>query len=184
MDQKTSDDSSYKDCQPERKYSRAQELVNNLPYIVMLSLGAAIFLTGFEKSAWSWLLVGVYLIYGVGGVCWIMIFICPYCAYWGTRSCPCGYGAIAAKLREKGTIDQFNQKFRKHIWMIVPLWFIPLLAGVPIIIRSFSWPMLLLLAAFVLDAFVILPLLSVKHGCKGCPQRSSCPWMRPKTNRL
>ena len=33
---------------------------------------------------------------------------------------------------------------------------------------------------FAVDAFVVLPLLSVKHGCKGCPQKDVCPWMKIK----
>ena len=165
------------------QYTHTQELVNNLPYIVMMFLGAAVFIISFESSVWAYLGAIAYLVYAVAGALWIMVFICPCCAYWNTRFCPCGYGTIAAKFRKKEAGNRFNEKFRKHIWVIVPLWFIPLLAGAPTIIRSFSWPMLLLLIAFVLDSFVILPLLSVKHGCKGCPQRNSCPWMGPETNR-
>jgi len=182
MDDKSPcNDIDFKNSQ--RQYSHIQELVNNLPYIVMMFLGAAIFIISFESLVWAYLGAITYLVYAVGGTLWIMVFICPCCAYWNTRFCPCGYGTIAAKFRKKEAGNRFNEKFRKHIWVIVPLWFIPVLSGVPVVIRSFSWPMLLLLIAFILNAFVILPLLSVKHGCKGCPQRNSCPWMGPETNR-
>jgi len=62
----------------------------------------------------------------------------------------------------------------------VPLWFIPILFGAAVIVRSFSWPLLILLAVFALDAFVVLPLFSTKHSCVSCPQKDSCPWMGRK----
>jgi hypothetical protein len=30
---------------------------------------------------------------------------------------------------------------------------------------------------FAVDAFIILPVLSRKHGCVECPQKDDCPWM-------
>ena len=161
-----------------RQYSPAQELINNLPYMAMIVLGTAIFVLGFGSLKWGSITGGAYLAYGAAGAFWIMIFVCPYCRYWNTKLCPCGYGRIAAKLRGKKTVDCFDDKFKKHIPVIVPLWFLPILAGVPLIIRSFSWTLLALLIVFVLDAFVVLPLVSTKHGCKECPQKDSCPWMR------
>jgi len=172
---------SIEDCQPGRQYSHAQEFVNNLPYAVMIALGTAIFLTGFENSVWKWIVAGAYLAYGVIGVLWIIVFVCPYCRYWNTRACPCGYGHVAARLRGKKDYDRFKEKFRRHIPVIVPLWFIPILVGVPVIVRSFSWPSLILLVVFAVDAFVILPLFSTKHGCAGCPQKDICPWMARKS---
>jgi hypothetical protein len=163
-----------------RKYSPAQELINNVPYIAMTVLGAAIFAVGSGISAWG-LTAGVaYLLYGAVGSFWIMIFVCPYCRYWNTRACPCGYGRIAARFRAKESVECFNEKFKKHIPVIVPLWFIPVLAGVPLAIYSFSWLLVALLVVFALDAFVVLPLVSTKHGCRECPQRDSCPWMGRK----
>jgi hypothetical protein len=166
-----------------QEYSHAQELINNIPYIAMTLLGTAIFIAALGGSAWGLAAACAYLSYGATGAFWIMIFVCPYCRYWDTSSCPCGYGRIAAKFREKSPIDCFDEKFKKHIPVIVPLWFIPILAGVPLVIRSFSWPLLVLLVIFALDAFVVLPLVSTKHGCKECPQKDLCPWMKLKPNQ-
>lgn len=163
-----------------REYSPAQELFNNIPYIAMIALGTAILVTGFGSSALGLIAAGAYLIYGLAGAFWIMIFVCPYCRYFNTRSCPCGYGRIAAKLREKQAVDCFDEKFKKHIPVIVPLWFIPMLAGMLLVVGRFSWPFLALLVIFALEAFVVLPLVSTKHGCKECPQKDSCPWMKRK----
>jgi hypothetical protein len=164
-----------------REYSPAQELINNIPYASMTVLGTVIFVVGFGSSAWGLTAAAAYLAYGAAGAFWIMIFVCPYCRYWNSRSCPCGYGRIAAKFREKSPVDRFNEKFRRHIPVIVPLWFIPVVAGLPLIIRSFSWVLLILLVIFALDAFVVLPLVSTKHGCKECPQKDTCPWMKGKS---
>ncbi len=164
-----------------REYSPAQELFHNIPYIGMTVLGAIVLGVALGGSIWGIIAGIAYILYGLAGALWIMIFVCPYCAYWNTRSCPCGYGRISAKFRKKQPIESFSEKFKKHIPVIVPLWFIPVLVGVPFVIRSFSWTLLVLLVVFALDAFVILPLVSRKHGCKGCPQKESCPWMKDKS---
>ena len=174
-------------CQPlqglSRKYSHTHELINNLPYIAMIVLGTAIFVVGFDSLLWRWIAASTYLIYGVTGVFWIIVFMCPFCRYYDTRSCPCGYGSIAARFRKKQPAHRFDEKFRQHIPVIVPLWFIPIVIGIPLAVSSFSMTLLALLVAFAVDSFVILPLVSTKHGCKDCPQRDSCPWMRRKAKQ-
>jgi hypothetical protein len=166
-----------KDSRPQREYSGIQELANNLPYGIMIGLGTAILLVGFGNSTPGWTAASVYLLYGVAGVLWIMIFLCPHCPFFNTRSCPCGYGRIAARLRSKRDDDSFKRKFKRHIPVIAPLWFIPVVASVFPLWGSFSWPLLILLIVFALDAFVVLPLFSRKHGCTECPQKDLCPWM-------
>jgi hypothetical protein len=163
------------------QYSSVQELINNIPYITMTLLGTVIFIVAFGNLVLALTLAGAYLIYGIAGALWIMLFVCPYCRYWNTRSCPCGYGRIAARFRCKSDVDCFSEKFKKHIPVIVPLWFIPILAGGPVLVSRFSWLLLALLIIFALDAFVVLPLVSTQHGCKECPQKDTCPWMKCKT---
>lgn len=168
-------------CSPVREYSAAEALVNNVPYIAMTVLGAAIFAVTFGGSAWGSITAAAYLAYGAAGALWIMVFVCPYCRYWNSGECPCGYGLIAARFRPKAEVDCFDEKFKKHIPVIVPLWILPILVGLPDVIRNFSWPLLFLLVIFAVDAFAILPLVSTKHGCKECPQKESCPWIIIKT---
>lgn len=162
------------------EYSYAQQLINNIPYITMVVLGAAIFAAGLASPVWAAMAVVLYVIYGLAAVFWLIVFLCPYCNYWDTRSCPCGYGRIAARLRRRKDSGYFDQKFKKHIPVIVPLWFIPVLVGGPILIGSFSWLLLVLLVVFCLDAFIVLPVFSARHGCKKCPQKGFCPWMSTK----
>ena len=166
---------------PAQPVTLAHELIDNLPYAVMILLGSAILVMGL--GAWRWAAGGAYFAYGLGGVLWIILFLCPHCQFFDTRLCPCGYGRISAKLRSKQDGSRFAEKFRRHIPVIVPLWLIPPVAGVIVLVRQFSAAMLLLVAAFAVNSFLILPLVSKKYGCARCPQKESCPWMGRRGGR-
>ena len=161
-----------------RCYSHLQVVWHNVPYVAMVFLGSAVFLAGFARTAAGWSVASAYCAYGFAGALWIVLFVCPYCRFHGTRLCPCGYGLIAARLRETKDPSRFAEKFRKHIPVIVPLWVVPPAAAGYFLYREPSTLMTLLLAAFLLDAFLLLPLLSRKRACVRCPQRQGCPWMR------
>src|SRR4030043_1417585 len=156
------------------EYSYTQQIVNNLPYAVMTLLGAAIFVVGFVNPVWGWICASAYLIYSIAGAFWIIVFLCPFCERHGTMCCPCGYGRVASRLREKNDVSRFREKFRRHIPVIVPLWFIPFIAGIVFAVLSFSWLMVVLLIVFAVVAFVFLPLFSKRHSCTNCPQKASC----------
>jgi hypothetical protein len=141
----------------------------------MIVLGSAIFAAAAGAFPVPWPIL--YALYGTAGAFWIMVFMCPHCRFHGTRKCPCGYGWISARLRDRKGENRFAEKFRRHIPVIVPLWLIPPAVGGVALWRDFSWPVAVLVAAFTVDSFVVLPLLSKKHCCARCPQRKSCPWM-------
>jgi hypothetical protein len=165
-----------------RTYTSLETFLHNLPYILMIALGAIVLFRSFSGSAWAGFTAAGYMVYGVLGAVWIMIFVCPFCRFWDTSSCPCGYGRIAAKIRGRESEDRFNEKFKRHVPVIVPLWFLPLIAAVPALLRGFSWDLVILVTAFVVDAFLILPRFSSQHGCRDCPQRQTCPWMKGKAS--
>jgi hypothetical protein len=162
---------------PAHLYTGRETLLHNLPYIAMTVLGAVVLFQSFAESTWAYVTAAGYVLYGLVGALWIMVFVCPFCRFWDTDSCPCGYGRIAARIRGRQPEDRFNEKFKRHIPVIVPLWFLPLIAAGAALVRGFTWPLVVLVAAFVLDAFVILPRFSKQHGCRDCPQRQTCPWM-------
>jgi len=164
-------------AKPEMEYTPLQELIDNLPYILMTILGALIFIVGSGSNAAKWLLSGLYVSYSAAGALWIIIFVCPYCHFYGTRSCPCGYGRISAKVRRVRDQSLFSKKFKAHIPVIVPLWIIPVVAGTIFLAENYSFLLLFLVLLFAIDAFIVLPVLSRKYGCAHCPQKSSCPWM-------
>lgn len=162
---------------PMRQYTPWETAVANLPYAAMVLLGSLTVALSLWPGPWA-LAGGVaYALGGVGGALWIMVWVCPHCHYYDTRGCPCGYGVIAARLVRKGAQECFAQKFKRHIPVIVPLWVIPVLVGLVALAESFRWGLLVLVLVFVLDAYVVLPLVSKRHSCAECPQREGCPWM-------
>jgi hypothetical protein len=163
-------------CEQDVSYTHTQELLANLPYLLMLLLGGAI-LALTTSSIWSLVAAIGFVTYGLAGSIWIMAFVCPYCHFFNTRRCPCGYGQFAPRFATPRDGSRFSEKFRRHIPVIVPLWLIPPAAAIGSLIHSYSTALLLLLLAFGLNSFVILPLLSRRHCCSSCPQKDGCPWM-------
>jgi hypothetical protein len=161
----------------EQEYTHLQEFIDNLPYIFMAVLGALVLILGTSASLTGWLLAGLYTFYSITGAFWIIAFVCPFCHHYGTRTCPCGYGQISAKLRKVQDQSRFIEKFKKHIPLIIPLWILPLVAGIIYLLKDFTLSLLSVVVLFVVDAYLVLPLLSRKYGCAHCPQRSTCPWM-------
>ncbi len=153
-------------------------IIDNVPFGGMLIIGALTIASLFLFSPLG--LVGAlcYILYGIAGSIWLMIFVCPHCSGYNSNGCPSGYGKLSAKMVKKKNQDFFAQKFRKHIPAIVPLWIIPVLFGVIGLIQNFSWLILFLVLIFVIDAWIILPMLSKKEGCSRCPQKKQCPWMK------
>lgn len=164
----------------DQEYSHLHARMDNLPYIIMVALGAFMLFMGFGASLWKWTTAVLYLLYGLVGAFWLIIFVCPYCRFYDTRLCPCGYGTIAARFRQKKDDSLFTKKFKRHIPVIVPLWVIPTIAGAVFLVKGFTILMLILLTLFAIDSFAILPLISTKYGCAHCPQKDECPWMKHK----
>ena len=159
------------------EYSKSETIIANIPYVGMVLLGSVTIASAFAFSAFGLAVAGIYFAYGIAGALWIMIFVCPYCRYFATTGCPCGYGMISAKVIKKGDRDRFAEKFKRHIPVIVPLWIIPAVCAGIGMWRSFSWLLVGLISAFVIDSWIILPIVSRKHGCIECPQKDQCPWM-------
>jgi hypothetical protein len=159
------------------EYSKLETIIANIPYVGMVLLGSVTIAYAFVFSAFGLAVAGIYFAYGLAGALWIMIFVCPYCRYFATTGCPCGYGMISAKVVKKGDRDRFAEKFKRHIPVIVPLWIIPAVCAGIGMWRSFSWLLVGLISAFIIESWVILPIVSRKHGCIECPQKDQCPWM-------
>ena len=162
---------------PTMEYTHIQEFIDNLPYILMIVLGAAINVVGFKMSFWGIAGAVLFCIYGVVGTLWIILFVCPYCHFFDTRACPCGYGQIAAKLRDKSSELKFPEKFKKHIPFIVPLWITPVIEAIIFLYYDFNGLLFGLTIAFIINSYIILPLLARIYACGHCPQKNECPWM-------
>ena len=158
-------------------YTKSQTIIANIPYMAMMLIGAVTIAITFDFSRLALMGAGAYFVYGIVGALWIMIFVCPYCVYYDTPGCPCGYGRISAGIVKKGDRDCFSEKFKRHIPVIVPLWLIPVVLGGIGLYRSFSWWIVGFMVVFSINSYIILPLLSRKHSCSECPQKTECPWM-------
>ena len=169
------------ECQkikPVKDYTHLMELIDNLPYIVMTLLGAAVLFLCIQTAPGRWIIAGSYMAYGLAGAMWIILFVCPYCHFFDTRSCPCGYGQISAKIRKVQDQSLFKKKFKIHIPVIVPLWVIPPVVGIIRLTKDFTGLLFIVSVLFAVDAFIVLPLVSRIYGCAHCPQKDACPWMK------
>jgi hypothetical protein len=160
-----------------REYTHVETIIANIPYAAMILMGTITIAYAYSFSPPALTAAGGYFVYGIAGALWIILFVCPYCTYYGSESCPCGYGTLSSRLVKRGNESCFAEKFRRHIPVIVPLWLIPVVCAVLVLLSSFSWWLVGLVLAFVLESWVILPLVSRKHGCVDCPQKTQCPWM-------
>jgi hypothetical protein len=164
-----------------REYTKWETAVANMPYVGMILLGTVTIAYASTSSAWRLAGAGAYLVYGLAGALWIMVFVCPYCHYYANKGCPCGYGIISARIVSRGDRESFAQKFKRHIPVIVPLWIIPVVGAGVELYSAFSWLLLGLVSAFVIESWIILPIVSRRHGCVACPQKDQCPWMGKAT---
>jgi hypothetical protein len=143
----------------------------------MVLAGAMVIGIAMRFSISGLVIAGLYIVYGIGGAFWIIYFLCPHCCFYGTNFCPCGYGKISAMMRKPVSVRDFRKMFRRHIPVIVPLWFIP-----PVVALSGRYSLLLVITTglFILVGFVILPLVSRHRSCSTCGQKDNCPWMTKK----
>jgi hypothetical protein len=150
--------------------------IENLPYALMILLGASIFVLGFAFSFTAWLSAGLYAIYGIIGIFWIIVFVCPYCHNFGS-GCFSGHGQISSMFRPKKDERLFVAKFKKNIPVIIAIYLIPIIAGVIFLIFSFSYAILALIILFALNSYLVAPEISKKYACANCSVRDECPWM-------
>jgi hypothetical protein len=151
-------------------------MMENLPYAIMLFLGAIIFLVGLDFTDIAWLLAGLYALYGVIGVFWIIVFVCPFCHNFGSE-CFSGHGQVSAMLMAKKDERRFVKEFKKNIPAIIPIYVIPVIAGTLFLASSFTMVLLISILLFAFNSFYLSPRISMKYACSRCSVRKECPWM-------
>ena len=134
--------------------------------------------------------IGLYLMFRMG-IVWGILYAaycvwmelrllsqgCRHCWYYGKR-CGFGKGRVCAWFFSKGSEETWHAK--SITWRdIVPdflVSLIPLGVGIALIIRSFSWLVLVLIAALVFLGSVGTGLVRGHITCKYCKQRElGCP---------
>jgi hypothetical protein len=143
--------------------------LDNGPTILLFILGAVIL-----WPVW-WPFSILFAAYCAASIVLFWAVICPYCHHFGTKACPCGYGAVASRFFAPKKGVDFGRKFRQNIAIMFPVWIVPLLGGTYLLMIAFSWQTAGLLLAFCIDGFAVIPAISIFVGCKGCEVRD-CPW--------
>lgn len=76
----------------------------------------------------------------------------------------------------------FRKKFRQNIGIQFPNWFFPLAVAIYLLIKDYSFKILIMTLLFSLIGFLIIPVISKQVGCKNCEIKEDCPWMADKKN--
>lgn len=154
-----------------RRLRRKRMIMHNLPEFIMYVLGAII------MSYLGLKVLIIFVVYTVFSTLWFMRFICTYCPHYDKLKCPSGYAMVAAKLFKKRNMSKFHTMFKRHIVVVFPTWFVPVIAGIYLLIIELTIEVIVLLIIFILDAFIILPWASRTYGCNHCELKDKCPWM-------
>ena len=146
-------------------------LLDNIPTLLLFVLG---FLIINQLSLISAIAFGIY---ALASVIWFWAKICPYCPHYDTLACPCGYGAISAKIFKRRDSKLFKKVFRRNIGIQFPNWFVPMAVAMFLISTRYSKGNLYLAISFTLIGFFIIPAISKLVGCRNCEIKEDCPWM-------
>jgi hypothetical protein len=146
-------------------------LLDNIPTLLLFILG---FLIIYQISIIGAIIFGVYTLFSV---IWFWSKICPYCPHYGTKACPCGYGAISHLLFKRRDTNSFKKVFRRNILIVFPNWFVPLGIATYLLIARFTKEILILTIIFSIVGFILIPAISKLVGCKNCEIKEDCPWM-------
>lgn len=134
--------------------------------------------------------IGIYILYRFGLI-WVIGYVlfvlllefrllsghCVDCYYYG-RTCAFGKGYLSSLFFQKGRPERFSRM--KITWKdIIPdflVFIIPVLAGILLLLREFTWTVLLLIIALFLLGFLGNGLVRGQLACRYCKQREiGCP---------
>jgi hypothetical protein len=146
-------------------------LLDNIPTLLLFLLG---FLIINQASLTGAVAFGIYALFSV---VWFWAKICPYCHHYDTLACPCGYGAISARIFKRKDSKSFRKVFRKNIGIQFPNWFVPLAVALYLISTAYSKTILYLTISFIIVGFIVIPAISKFVGCRNCEIKEDCPWM-------
>lgn len=160
---------------------KESQVFENHPFSTILITNCLILLVWFSALYLVWQL----------GIFWGVLFAvyllflefsiykqgCSCCCYYG-KKCAFGRGKIAPFLVKKDNPEKFCQ--RKITWFkLLPTILsslIPVIIGLTLLAKSFSWPILILTLVLVTNWFFINPLIYGRLVCLHCKQgRLCCP---------
>lgn len=122
-------------------------------------------------------LTAAYIIYCLWIEYRILRFSCVNCYYYG-KTCGLGKGKLCAMLFKKGNPESFSEK--EISWKdLIPDFLVlifPLIGGTVILIRDFTWLILVLMVVLVVLSMGGNALIRGSFACKYCKQKElGCP---------
>ncbi len=142
------------------------------------AINLGIYAIGFSMMSHLGIVWGLlYVAYGVWLEWRLLSRSCRYCYYYGRR-CAFGKGAVCSWFFSKGSAETFCAK--QISWRdIVPdfmVSLVPAAAGIIMLIRNFSWAILLAVAFLLLLGTAGTGMVRGRIACKYCKQREiGCP---------
>jgi len=141
----------------------------------------------------SMYLIGATILYQIGLI-WLVLYLlfilllelrlvkghCVDCYYYG-KTCAFGKGRLSCMFFPKGTPDRFSRRLitKKDLLPDFLVFFIPLVVGLVLLIRDFSWILLILVIALFILGFAGNALVRGQIACRYCKQREiGCPAQR------
>ncbi len=146
----------------------------NLSSLSIVGIGAFIF-----AGLFIWLTIP-YLVYWLWMEMRVLKRSCVNCAYYG-KVCGFGKGKLCALLFKKGDPKKFAEATVS--WSdVLPdflVFVFPIIGGIVFLVRSFSWPVVVLLGVLILLVSVGNGVIRGAFACKYCRQREiGCPASR------
>lgn len=141
--------------------------LENIPLAVLI-------ITGFVLSLAAWWLIGImYLGYTIFALLFFTANVCTCCAGYYRGDCPSGFHKIARFFKPLAG-KQFKHRFKRYTPVLYPIWFLPPVIALVLLVLKFSWIILTLLLLFSFTGFFIIPFVSSKL-CGGCSNAECCP---------
>jgi hypothetical protein len=153
----------------------------NFPWhmvVISNTVGLAIYAIGFYLMASLWIVLGaIYIAYCIWMEVRVLSKSCRGCYYYGKR-CGFGKGIVCSWFFKKDTEKTLSAK--RITWLDIAPDFmvslIPLGAGIILLVRDFSWPVLFLILTLVLLGSAGTGFVRGQIACKYCKQRElNCP---------
>ncbi|MDI6891999.1 MAG: hypothetical protein QMD08_03240 [Actinomycetota bacterium] len=157
------------------------ESYENFPaWIVLLSTSVAVSIYGlgaYILAGFGIWVAALYLLYCLWAEFEVLKGSCVDCYYYG-KVCGLGKGKLAPLFFKKGDPKKFAEK--EFTWYkMLPdflVFIFPIVGGIILLVRSFSWLLVVLLAILIALSFGGNAVIRGQFACKYCKQREiSCP---------
>lgn len=156
---------------PYENYPWSTVLLSNLQNLILYFLGLYVIA---QISIWIMIPFLFYLLFLEFK---LLRNSCTKCYYYG-KVCAFGKGRLSALLFKKGDTSQFNARCITWKYMIPDLLVtvIPFVAGIYLLIKDFSWPVLGAIVAILLLSSMGNAYIRGNLACKYCKQKDlGCP---------